>query len=137
MKPLIALNPITTWSALRAAFRELLTHPSLGETAEWFASYLEEDVHDEALTGCWSAIESDFRTDDLVGNDHETITLWDLECDIEEVVSALVSYNNNGWNFAPGGRPPVLEFMDTMRRVGAVIGLDIEYPVDDDDSSKV
>jgi hypothetical protein len=39
-----------------------------------------------------------------------------------------VSYNNNGWNFAPGGRPPVLEFKDTMRRVGAVIGLDFEYP---------
>jgi len=137
MKPLITLNPITTWSALRAAFRELLTHPSLGETAEWFASYLEEDVHDEALTGCWSAIESDFRTDDLVGNDHETITLRDLDCDIEEVVSALVSYNNNGWNFAPGGRPPLLNFNDTMVRVGAVIGLEIEYPVEADDSSKV
>jgi hypothetical protein len=136
MKPLITLNPITTWSALRAAFRELLTHPSLGETAEWFASYLEEDIHDEALTGCWSAIESDFLTDDLVGSEREKITLRDLDCDIEEVVSALVSYNNNGWNFAPGGRPPLLNFNDTMVRVGAVIGLEIEYPVDDDDSSR-
>jgi hypothetical protein len=137
MKPLITLNPITTWSALRAAFRELLTHPSLGETAEWFASYLEEDIHDEALVGCWSAIESDFRHDEREGRSSCSITLRDLDCDIEEVVSALVSYNNNGWNFAPGGRPPLLNFNDTMVRVGAVIGLEIEYPVEDDDSSKV
>jgi len=128
MKPLITLNPITTWSDLRAAFRELLTHPSLGETAEWFDSYLEEDIHDEVLVGCWSAIESDFRHDQAAGRSSCSITLRDLDCDLEEVVSALVSYNNNGWNFAPGGRPPVLEFKDTMRRVGAVIGLEIEYP---------
>lgn len=137
MKPLITILPITTWSGLRAAFRELLTHPSLGETAEWFASYLEEDIHDEALTGCWSAIESDFRADNRAGRDHETITLRDLDCDIEEVVSALVSYNNNGWNFAPDGRPPLLNFNETMVRVGAVIGLEIEYPAEADDSSKV
>ena len=128
MKPLITLNPITTWADLRAAFRELLTHPSLGETAEWFDSYLEEDIHDEVLIGCWSAIESDFRHDQAAGRSSCSITLRDLDYDIEEVVSALVSYNNNGWNFAPGGRPPVLEFKDTMRRVGAVIGLDFEYP---------
>lgn len=42
-------------------------------------------------------------------------------------MSALVSYNNNRWNFAPGGRPPLLNFNDTMVRVGAVIGLEIEY----------
>ena len=84
MKPLITILPITTWSGLRAAFRELLTHPSLGETAEWFASYLEEDIHDEALGGCWSSIESDFRHDER----------------------------------------------DTMVRVGAVIGLEIEYPAE-------
>ena len=137
MKPLITILPITTWSGLRAAFRELLTHPSLGETAGWFASYLDEDVLVEALVGCWSSIESEFRHDQAAGRSSCSITLRDLDCDIEEVVSALVSYNNNGWNFAPGGRPPVLEFMDTMRRVGAVIGLEIEYPVDDDDSSKV
>ena len=121
MKPLITLNPITTWADLRAAFRELLTHPSLGETAEWFDSYLEEDIHDEVLIGCWSAIESDFRHDQAAGRSSCSITLRDLDCDIEEVVSGLISYHNNPWNFAPGGAPEKLCFDEVMERVKAVL----------------
>ena len=121
MESLITLSLITTWSELRSAFKELLTHPSLGETAEWFESYLEESIHDEALVGCWSSIESDRRDATKCGFEVEEITLRELDCDIAEVVCALVSYNNDEWNFAPGGAPKKLHFDEVMERVNAII----------------
>jgi hypothetical protein len=54
--------------------------------------------------------------------DHpEVFTIRDLDCDIEEVVGALISYNNNPWNFAPGGAPEKLRFDEVMERVKAVL----------------
>ena len=48
-------------------------------------------------------------------------TIRELDCDIEEVVGALISYNNNPWNFAPGGAPEKLRFDEVMERVKAII----------------
>lgn len=118
---LIALNPITDWAALRQAFRDLLTHESLGDTAIWFESYIDQDIHDSALCDCWSSLESEMRSIAKYSQHPEVFTLRELDCDIEEVVSALITYNNNPWNFAPGGAPEKLHFDEVMERVKAVI----------------
>lgn len=118
---LITLNPITDWAALRQAFRDLLTHESLGDTAIWFRCYIDQDIHDSALCDCWSSLESEMRSIAKYSSHPEVFTLRELDCDIEEVVDALVAYNNNTWNFAPGGAPPRLRFDEVMERVKAVI----------------
>lgn len=118
---LITLNPITDWAALRQAFKDLLTHESLGDIAIWFRCYIDQDVHDGALCDCWSSLESEMRSIAKYSQHPEVFTLRELDCDIEEVVGALVTYNNNFWNFAPGGAPPRLRFDEVMERVKAVI----------------
>jgi hypothetical protein len=119
---LIALNPITSWSDIRQAFRDLLTHESLGDTAVWFESYIEQDIHDGALCDCWDSLSSEMKSYAKYSpNEPCVFTIRDLDCDIEEVVDALVTYNNNPWNFAPGGAPEKLRFDEVMERVKAVL----------------
>ena len=119
---LIALNPITSWSDIRQAFRDLLTHESLGDTAVWFESYIEQDIHDGALCDCWDSLSSEMKSYAKYSpNEPCVFTIRDLDCDIEEVVSALISYNNNPWNFSPGGAPEELRFDEVMERVKAVL----------------
>ena len=119
---LIAINPITEWTSLRQAFRDLLTHESLGDLAIWFACYIDQDLHDRALCECWDSLESEIRSIAKYAPDHpEVFTILDLDYDIEEVVSTLISYNNNPWNFSPGGAPEELRFDEVMERVKAVL----------------
>jgi hypothetical protein len=119
---LIALNPITDWTSLRRGFRDLLTHESLGDTAIWFACYIEQDIHDGALCDCWDSLSSEMKSYAKYSPDEPCVfTIRDLDCDIEEVVGALISYNNNPWNFAPGGAPEKLRFDEVMERVKAVL----------------
>lgn len=119
---LIALNPITDWAALRQAFKDLLTHESLGDMGIWFESYIDQDIHDGALCDCWASLESEMRSFAKYAPGEPCVfTIRDLDCDIEEVVDALISYNNNPWNFAPGGAPERLRFDEVMERVKAVI----------------
>ena len=119
---LIALNPITDWTSIRQAFRDLLTHPSLGDTAIWFKSYIDMEVHDSCLCDCWESLSSEMRSYAEYAPDESCIfTIIDLDCDIEEVVGTLISYNNNPWNFAPGGAPEKLRFDEVMPRIWAVI----------------
>lgn len=119
---LIALNPITSWSDIRQAFRDLLTHESLGDTAVWFESYIEQDIHDGALCDCWDSLSSEMKSYAKYSpNEPCVFTIRDLDYDIEEVVSALISYHNNPWNFAPGGAPEKLRFDEVMERVKAVL----------------
>ena len=119
---LIALNPITSWSDIRQAFRDLLTHESLGDTAIWFESYIDQDIHDGALCDCWASLESEMRSYAKYSPGEPCVfTIRDLDCDIEEVVDALICYNNNPWNFAPGGAPERLQFDEVMERVKAII----------------
>ena len=119
---LIALNPITDWASLRQAFRDLLTHESLGDTAIWFRCYIDQDIHDGALCDCWSSLESEMKSYAKYAPGESCVfTIRDLDCDIEEVVGALISYNNNPWNFAPGGAPERLHFDEVMERVKAII----------------
>ena len=119
---LIALNPITSWSDLRGAFRDLLTHESLGDTAIWFRCYIDQDIHDGALCDCWDSLSSEMKSYAKYSPGEPCVfTIRDLDCDIEEVVGALIGYNNNPWNFAPGGAPERLRFDEVMERVKAVI----------------
>ena len=118
---LISLNPITSWSDIRQAFRDLLTHESLGDTAIWFRYYIDQDIHDGALCDCWASLESEMKSIAKYAPHPETFTIRDLDCDIEEVVGALIGYNNNPWNFAPGGAPERLQFDEVMERVKAII----------------
>ena len=119
---LIALNPITSWSDLRGAFRDLLTHESLGDTAIWFRCYIDQDIHDGALCDCWDSLSSEMKSYAKYSPDEPCVfTIRDLDCDIEEVVGALIGYNNNPWNFAPGGAPERLQFDEVMERVKAII----------------
>ena len=119
---LITLNPITDWTALRQAFRDLLTHESLGDTAIWFRCYIDQDIHDGALCDCWDSLSSEMKSYAKYSPGEPCVfTIRDLDCDIEEVVGALIGYNNNPWNFAPGGAPERLRFDEVMERVKAVI----------------
>ena len=119
---LIALNPITDWASLRQAFRDLLTHESLGDTAIWFRCYIDQDIHDGALGDCWDSLSSEMKSYAKYAPGESCVfTIRDLDCDIEEVVGTLISYNNNPWNFAPGGAPESLRFDEVMERVKAVI----------------
>jgi len=119
---LIALNPITDWTSLRQAFRDLLTHQSLGEIAIWFACYIDQDIHDGALCDCWDSLSSEMRSYAKYSPGEPCVfTIRDLDCDIEEVVGVLIGYNNNSWNFAPGGAPEKLRFDEVMERVKAVL----------------
>ena len=119
---LIPLNPITSWSDIRQAFRDLLTHESLGDTAIWFRCYIDQDIHDGALCDCWDSLSSEMKSYAKYSPDEPCVfTIRDLDCDIEEVVGALIGYNNNHWNFAPGGAPEKLRFDEVMERVKAVI----------------
>ena len=119
---LIALNPITSWSDIRQAFRDLLTHESLGDTAVWFRCYIDQDIHDGALCDCWASLESEMKSYAKYAPGKSCVfTIRDLDCDIEEVVGTLISYNNNPWNFAPGGAPERLRFDEVMERVKAII----------------
>jgi hypothetical protein len=119
---LIALNPITDWTSIRQAFRDLLTHESLGDTAVWFESYIEQDIHDGALCDCWDSLSSEMKSYAKYSpNEPCVFTIRDLDCDIEEVVSTLIYYNNNPWNFSPGGAPEELRFDEVMERVKAVL----------------
>ena len=119
---LITLNSITSWSDIRAAFRDLLTHESLGDTAIWFRCYIDQDIHDGALCDCWDSLSSEMKSYAKYSPDEPCVfTIRDLDCDIEEVVGTLISYNNNPWNFAPGGAPPRLRFDEVMEQVKAVI----------------
>lgn len=118
---LITLNPITDWTALRQAFRDLLTHESLGDTAIWFTCYIDQDIHDGALCDCWDSLSSEMRSIAKYAPYPEIFTIRELDCDIEDVVGALISYNNNPWNFAPGGAPEKLRFDEVMERVKAII----------------
>ena len=119
---LIALNPITDWTSLRQAFRDLLTHESLGDTAIWFACYIDQDLHDNALCECWDSLSSEMRSYAKYAPDQSCVfTIRDLDCDIEDVVGGLISYHNNPWNFAPGGAPEKLRFDEVMERVKAVL----------------
>jgi hypothetical protein len=119
---LIALNPITSWSDIRQAFRDLLTHESLGDTAVWFESYIEQDIHDGALCDCWDSLSSEMKSYAKYSpNEPCVFTIRDLDCDIEEVVSALIFSNNNPWNFSPSGAPEKLRFDEVMERVKAVL----------------
>ena len=104
---------IVTWEDLRSEIRRLFTHPLLGEDlVERFTIYMDEDVHDPAIVSIWSRIESDRQS----GYD-ETLTLNDLDCDLEEVVSCLVEYNNNAWNFPPRRAPERLNFDEVSQKV--------------------
>ena len=119
---LITLNPITDWTALRQAFRDLLTHESLGDTAIWFRCYIDQDIHDGTLCDCWDSLSSEMKSYAKYSPGEPCVfTIRDLDCDIEEVVGALIGYNNNHWNFAPGGAPERLQFDEVMERVKAVI----------------
>ena len=119
---LIDLNPITSWSDIRQAFRDLLTHESLGDTAIWFRCYIDQDIHDGALCDCWDSLSSEMKSYAKYSPGEPCVfTIRDLDCDIEEVVGALISYNNNHWNFAPGGAPERLQFDEVMERVKAII----------------
>ena len=119
---LIALNPITSWSDIRQAFRDLLTHESLGDTAIWFRCYIDQDIHDGALCDCWDSLSSEMKSYAKYSPGEPCVfTIRDLDCDIEEVVGALIGYNNNPWNFAPGGAPERLQFDEVMERVKAII----------------
>ena len=119
---LIALNPITDWTSLRQAFRDLLTHESLGDLAIWFACYIDQDIHDCALCECWEGLSSEMRSYAKYAPDQSCVfTIRDLDCDLEEVVGVLIGYNNNTWNFAPGGAPEKLRFDEVMERVKAVL----------------
>ena len=119
---LIALNPITSWSDIRQAFRDLLTHESLGDTAIWFRCYIDQDIHDGALCDCWDSLSSEMRSYAKYSPGEPCVfTIRDLDCDIEEVVGTLISYHNNPWNFAPGGAPEKLQFDEVMERVKAII----------------
>ena len=119
---LIDLNPITSWSDIRQAFRDLLTHESLGDTAIWFRCYIDQDIHDGALCDCWDSLSSEMKSYAKYSPGEPCVfTIRDLDCDIEEVVGALISYNNNPWNFAPGGAPEKLRFDEVMDRVKAII----------------
>jgi len=119
---LIALNPVTDWTSLRQAFRDLLTHESLGDLAIWFSSYIDQDIHDGALCDCWDSLSSEMRSYAKYSPGEPCVfTIRDLDCDIEEVVSGLISYHNNPWNFAPDGAPEKLRFDEVMERVKAVL----------------
>ena len=119
---LITLNPITDWASLRQAVRDLLTHESLGDLAIWFACYIDQDLHDNALCECWDSLSWEMRSYAKYAPDQSCVfTIRDLDCDIEEVVSGLISYHNNPWNFAPGGAPEKLRFDEVMEHVKAVL----------------
>ena len=132
MKPLVSITPITTWEELRSAFQVVLTHPSLGATAERFRDYIEMDVCDQAVVDCWDSIESDWRFEDSQGVSRGPVTICDLDWSLEQAVDQLVEYNNNKWNFGPGLAPPRLRFEEVMSEVGKVIGQEVTYTHDEE-----
>ena len=116
MKPLMQLNRINSWEDLRSEFSRLFTHPSLGELADTFKDYLDQDIHDGALVNCWADLK-----------DEPGFTLVDLGDDIEYAVALLCNYNNNWMNFAPGGAPPMLDHVTVLKMVVEVVGINWYY----------
>jgi len=116
MKPLMQLNRINSWEDLRSEFSRLFTHPSLGELADTFKDYLDQDIHDGALVNCWADLK-----------DEPGFTLLDLGDYIEYAVALLCNYNNSWMNFAPGGCPPKLDHVSVLKVVVEVAGINWYY----------
>jgi hypothetical protein len=116
MKPLMQLTRINSWEDLRAEFSRLFTHPHLGELADTFKDYIDQDIHDGALANCWYDLK-----------DEPGFTLLDLGDDIWYAVSLLCNYNNDWMNFAPGGAPPMLDHVSVLKMVAEVAGIDLSY----------
>ena len=104
---------IVTWEDLRSELHRLFTHPDLGEDlVERFTSYIDQDIHDPAVVSIWSSIEADRRA-----GIEESLTLRDLDVSLEEVVSCLVDWNNNAWNFPPHRAPERLDFEEVCELI--------------------
>jgi hypothetical protein len=116
MKPLMQLTRINSWEDLRAEFSRLFTHPHLGELADTFKDYIDQDIHDGALVNCWYDLK-----------DEPGFTLLDLGDYIEYAVSLLCNYNNDWMNFAPGGAPPMLDHVSVLKMVAEVAGINWSY----------
>jgi len=116
MKPLMQLTRINSWEDLRAEFSRLFTHPHLGELADIFKDYIDQDIHDGALVNCWYDLK-----------DEPGFTLLDLGDYIEYSVALLCNYNNDWMNFAPGGAPPMLDHVSVLKMVAEVAGINWYY----------